>query len=348
MTKQIARALPFLAMAALSPAQAAPNDLDLLKQAQQVFQPLPKTMATEEFPTPEDRVQLGRMLFFDPRMTVDGNMSCSTCHQPAFYGTDALPTSIGIRGRPHPRHAPTILNAAVQFVIYWRGDRVNLEDQAFQAQTSPITGGQSDHQAVVDRVNQLPGYPPLFEKAFPGEARPVTPENIAKAIGAFERTLVTPSPFDTYLAGNVNALSPAARAGLAKFIGTGCVACHDGVGVGGGKYAKFGVVEDYWTATGSRQIDKGRVEVTSDPGDLHVFRVASLRNVAMNGPYFHDGSVANLPDAVKIMARVQLGKELGAADTSDIVAFLASLTGELPAAYATVPALPPGSVIPSH
>jgi cytochrome c peroxidase len=329
-------------------AAAAADDRELLKEAQQIFTPLPSTMATDQYPTPNDRVQLGRMLFFDPRLTIDSNVSCATCHQPALYGTDALPRSVGLRQRQHPRHAPTVLNAAVQFVIHWRGDRVNLEDQAFQAQTSPITGGHSDHQGVVDRIEQIPGYPPLFERAFPKEPSPVTAQNIAQAIGAFERTLVTPSPFDKYLAGDIDALSPAARTGLARFIDSGCIACHDGVGVGGGKYAKFGVLEDYWKATGSETIDKGRADVTNNPDDLYVFRVASLRNVVMIGPYFHDGSVASLADAVKIMGRVQLGVKLADTDANAIVAFLESLTGELPANFVRVPTLPPGSALSRH
>jgi cytochrome c peroxidase len=173
----------------------------------------------------------------------------------------------------------------------------------------------------------------------------MTVQNIAKAISAYERTLLTPSPFDAYLAGNQEALSPAARAGLAKFINTGCVTCHNGIGVGGAMCQKFGVVEDYWTATGSDPFDKGRDDVTKDPADLYVFRVASLRNVAMTPPYFHDGSVATLPEAVKIMARVQLGISLNDVDTGDVVAFLESLTGELPADFATAPVLPSGAVV---
>jgi cytochrome c peroxidase len=156
--------------------------------------------------------------------------------------------------------------------------------------------------------------------------------------------LVTPSPFDDYLVGNGNALSATARAGLGKFIDFGCVACHRGVGVGGDTYRKFGILEDYWTATGSRDIDKGRADVTKDAADLYVFRVPSLRNVAMTPPYFHDGSVARLSDAVKIMARLQLGLSLSDTDTNDIVAFLESLTGELPAEFATAPSLPPAGV----
>ena len=328
-------------------ATAAAQDAELLKQAQELFQPLPKDMATAEFPITRERVELGRALFFDPRLTVDANMSCSSCHQPAFYGTDALPKPMGVKQRPHPRHVPTNLNSGTSLVIHWRGDRTNLEDQVFQALTSPITSGQPDEKAVIDRLTHIPGYAPLFKAAFPDEPQPMTLRNIAKAVGAYERTLVTPSPFDAYLAGNQEALSPAARAGLQKFINTGCVACHNGVGVGGGMYRKFGVVEDYWKATGSEPVDKGRADVTKDPEDLYVFRVASLRNVAMTPPYFHDGSVATLPEAVKVMARVQLGVTISDADTRDIVAFLESLTGELPANFATAPVLPAGTVTPA-
>jgi len=332
---------------AILPMAAMAEDAALLKQAQEIFQALPKDMATAEFPITRERAELGRLLFFDPRLTIDADMSCSSCHQPAFYGTDALPKPIGVRQRPHPRHVPTNLNAGTSFVIHWRGDRTSLEDQVFQALTSPITSGQSDEKAVIDRLARIQGYTPLFEAAFPDEPQPMTLRNIAKAVGAYERTLVTPSPFDAYLAGNQEALPPAAKAGLEKFINTGCVACHNGVGVGGGMYQKFGVVEDYWKATGSDPIDKGRFEVTKDPNDLYVFRVASLRNVAMTPPYFHDGSVATLPEAVKIMARVQLGVTLNDADTRDIVAFLESLTGELPANFATAPVLPPSAAAPA-
>src|SRR5262249_11215574 len=156
----------------------------------------------------------------------------------------------------------------------------------------------------------IPGYAPLFNAAFPSERAPITLKNIGATIGAFERTLVTPSPFDAFLAGDISALSATARAGLGTFITTGCVACHNGVGVGGGMYRKCGGPKYLWPATGSKKVDRGRAAVPNDPADLHVFRVASLRNVAMTAPYFHDGSVAALPDAVKIMARVQLGVSL--------------------------------------
>jgi cytochrome c peroxidase len=335
-------------LVAIPPATSAATDAERLKQAQELFQPLPPDMATPDSPTTPERVELGRKLFFDPRMTIDSNVSCASCHQPARYGTDGLAKAMGVKERPHPRNAPTILNAGLNFIIHWRGDRESLEDQVIKAITSPITSGQSDEKAVLDRLEQIPGYAALFKAAFPNDPGPMTGQNVAKAIGAYERTLVTPSPFDRYLAGDVDALSPKARAGLDTFMNTGCITCHNGVLVGGGMYRKFGVVEDYWKATGSKTIDTGRADVTKNPDDLYVFRVASLRNVAMTAPYFHDGSVPTLPAAVKVMARVQLGATLGDAETNDIVAFLESLTGELPASFATAPILPPGSVAPAR
>src|SRR5258708_26851505 len=323
------------------------DDVSLLKRAQELFQPLPKDMATPESPITKERVKLGQQLFFDPRLTVDSNMSCASCHQPALYGTDALPKSIGVRQGLHPRNAPTNLNSALN-IIHWRGDRESVEDQVIKALTSPITSGQPDLKALEDRLGRIPGYAPLFKAAFADAANPMTAQNIAKAIGAYERTLVTPSPFDSYLKGKSDALSATARAGLKKFINTSCVMCHGGVGVGGGMYQKFGVVEDYWLATGSTNIDKGRIDVTKDPADLYVFRVPSLRNVAMTAPYFHDGSVSTLPEPVRAMPRVELGITLSDADTGDIVAFLESLTGDLPANFATAPTLPPGSFVPKQ
>jgi len=333
------------AIAALMVSAAmAADDAVLLAEARQVFQPLRKDMSTGDAPVTRERVMLGRMLFFDPRLTADGNVSCATCHQPALYGTDARPTSIGVKQRPHPRNAPTILNAPLAFVNHWRGDRESVEDQAEQALKSPITSGLEERD-VDDRLDRIGGYAPLFEAAFPKDPHPITVKSMAVAIAAYERTLVTPSRFDAFLAGDVAALSPAARAGLQTFIKTGCAACHSGAGIGGGMYQKFGIVEDYWTATGSSTIDKGRADVTKDPADLYVFRVPGLRNVAMTAPYFHDGSVATLPDAVTVMARVQLGAKLSDPEVNDIVAFLESLTGDLPPEFAAAPILPTAALI---
>ncbi len=335
-----------LALAMCTLPAMARSDQSLLKQAQQIFKPLPKNMATAAYPVTAARVRLGRMLFFDPRISLDGTVSCSKCHEPTLYGTDALAKPIGVKDRVNPRNAPTVLNAALEFRAHWRGDRKNVEDQAMQALVGPPSFGNPNYAAAMARIDAIKAYAPLFRQAFPGEKNPITAENWGIAIGAYERTLVTPSPFDAYLKGNIRALSVQARAGLGEFIDNGCISCHNGVDVGGQTFQKFGVVEDYWKATGSKQIDKGRFDVTHDPKDMYVFKVPSLRNVAMTPPYFHDGSVATLPQAVRIMAKVQLGKNLNDGQVADIVAFLNSLTGTLPKDFATVPQLPAAAFQP--
>ena len=207
-----------------------------------------------------------------------------------------------------------------------------------------FSSGQPDQAAVTARLEAIEGYALLFHQAFPDEATPITSANIGKALGAYERTLLTPAPFDAFLRGETHALPPRAQAGLEHFMSRGCVACHNGVGIGGQMFQKFGLVEEYWKATGSQEIDKGRFGVTQDPADLYVFKVPSLRNVAMTPPYFHDGAVATLDAAVRVMGRVQLGVTLPDAEISEIVAFLGTLTGALPASFATAPTLPAAPV----
>lgn len=335
-----------LALASSVASAATPDDEALLKQAQGLFKALPKDMGTSEYPVTSDRVTLGRLLFFDPRISLDGTVSCARCHQPALYGTDALAKPIGAKDRENPRNAPTILNAALQFAAHWRGDRANVEDQATKALIGPPSFGEPDFQAAMAKIKAIPPYGALFRKAFPDAKDPVTPENWGRAIGAYERTLVTPSPFDAYLKGNMQALNDTARAGLRKFIDSGCTACHNGVDVGGRTYQKFGVVEEYWKETHSPAIDKGRFDVTGNPADMYLFKVPSLRNVAMTPPYFHDGSVATLPEAVHVMGKVQLGRDLSKPDIDLIVAFLGSLTGRLPKNFETVPELPAKAFAP--
>lgn len=329
-----------MVVAVIMLAEAA--DTALRAQANALFKPLPADLSTAGSPTTAERVELGRLLFFDPRISADGAVSCARCHQPALYGADGLPRSIGAEHRTHPRHSQTVLNAATQFVQHWRGDRTSVEDQAVKALIAPPAYGNPSYEAAIARLKAIPGYAPLFAKAFGHEQTAITPDNWGTAIGAYVRTLVTPAPFDAFLRGDDAALTTAAKSGLRTFIQTGCVSCHNGVGIGGSMYRKFGVMEDYWRATGSTAIDKGRFDVTQDPRDLYVFKVASLRNVAMTPPYFHDGSVATLPDAVRIMARVQLGRALTDAETTDLVAFLGSLTGQMPSSFVTAPILPAG------
>jgi len=316
----------------------APADTALLQQARAVLAPLPSNFATPDAPLPAGRVALGRRLFFDPRISLDGTVSCARCHQPALYGTDGLAYPRGVENRINPRNAPTVLNAALQFVEHWRGDRVSVEDQATEALLGPASFGLPSYDVAVARLKAL-GYGAEFAAAFPGDTAPVSAMNWGRAIGAYERTLATPAPLDEYLRGNFSALGERARSGLATFLKVGCTTCHNGVGVGGAEYQKFGLVKPYWAETHSAAIDSGRYAVTKNPDDRFVFKVPSLRNVAMTPPYFHDGSVATLPGAVRTMARVQLGLELSEDQVGDIVAFLESLTGTLPDAFVRAPTL---------
>ena len=325
-----------IAVAVLPRAMADPG---LRAQALAVFQPLPREAAPRR-PTTPDVERLGRLLFFEPRVAADGTVSCARCHQPGLYGTDALPKSVGAAGRMHPRHAQTVLNASLQFVQHWRGDRTSVEDQAMKALIAPPAYGNPNFASAMAKLKAIRGYAPLFARAFPGEADPMTPENWGRAVGAYVRTLLTPAPFDAFLGGDDTALAETARAGLKTFMDVGCASCHGGVAIGGGTYRKFGVVEDYWKATASPTVDRGRIDVSQDPADLYVFKVAGLRNVAMTPPYFHDGSVATLSDAVQVMARVQLGRTLDRRQIDAIVAFLESLTGTMPLDFVTAPTLP--------
>jgi cytochrome c peroxidase len=324
----------------LMPARSASK---LLTQARQAFSALPKDMGTAEFPVTAERVDLGHKLFFDPRLSADGAVSCSRCHLPALYGTDGLAKSLGAHNRVNPRNAPTVLNAALQFKAHWRGDRTNVEDQAKQALIGPPSFGNSDYAAAMMKLKAITGYVQLFAKAFLGESEPVTPENWGKAIGAYERTLVTPSRFDDYLGGNENALSNSEKHGLQLFMEKGCSGCHKGPGVGGGIFQKFGIREDYWKETRVTEPDKGRFDVTKDPADLYVFKVPSLRNVAMTPPYFHDGSVSSLAEAVRIMAKVQLEMTPTAVEIAGLTTFLTSLTSTLPDNFVVAPVLPAAS-----
>lgn len=304
----------------------------LLGEAQGVFQPIsPKTNAPGSLQAV--RAELGRRLFFDARVSMDGNVSCSHCHLPEKQASDGLPKAIGVFGKENPRNAPTVFNAALNFAQHWRGDRESLEEQAEKALLGPASFGNPDQATAMGKLKAVPAYAPAFAKAFPDDSDPINSRNWGIAIAAFEWTLLTPSRFDDFLSGDANALSPQELAGLRVFTETGCGACHNGAGVGGNAFQKFGVKEDYWKETGARTPDRGRADVTKDDADLYVFKVPSLRNVAKTAPYFHDGSVEDLSRAVKIMGKTQLGKTLSDEQAADIVAFLGTLTGAVPAHY---------------
>ena len=294
------------------------------------FTPLPALP-----PIPKDnsltpvKVKLGKMLYYDPRLSRSKLISCNTCHNLAVGGDDNLKVARGDHWRTGGRNSPTTLNAAFLRVQFWDGRAPTLEEQAKGPLQAHVEMNATP-KLIVERLKKIPAYVKLFKEAFPGEKDPVTFENVVKAIAAFERTLVTPnSPFQRYLLGDENALTPEQKEGMRLFVKYGCIACHNGPVLSDGQFHKF-----KWNK------DTGRYRVTKNPADKYMFRTAQLLNVAVTAPYFHDGSVNSLEEAIKIMARKELGKELTDAEAKKIKAFLESLTGEVPLEARTVPQLP--------
>jgi cytochrome c peroxidase len=316
------------------------GDEDLLKQAKQIFGPLPQMMLSEKNPITPEKVKLGKMLFYETRISVDGTVSCVRCHPIGLYAADGLKKSIGNTYKVNPRNAPTVLNAAGQISAHWIGNRTDVEDQARQSVTGPPSFGMPSNDAVEKKLKEIKGYEELFKKAFPGDANPITVDNFAKAVGAFERTLVTPSRFDSFLKGDIAALNGREKRGLKTYMEADCTMCHSGPYAGGQMYDKFGIVEPYWKYTKSEPIDEGRFVVTKNESDKYVFKVPIHRNVAKTAPYFHDGSVEKLGDAVWIMGKIQLGKDLNQSQVGEIVTFLKSLTGKIPEDALKIPLLP--------
>jgi cytochrome c peroxidase len=282
---------------------------------------------------PTELATLGRRLFFETRVSADGRVGCVSCHLPERWGTDGRAKAVGTFGRENPRNAPTVFNAGAQIAQHWRGDRESLEDQARRALLGPPSFGLESEEAAAERLKSLPGYPAAFQQAFPADSDPVSAANWAVALAAYERTLATPSAFDAWLEGKSDAMDARATRGLAVFMDVGCAGCHRGQLLGGDAFEKFGVRRDYWTRTGSAKLDAGRFDATHEEADRYVFKVAPLRNVAKTAPYFHDGSVASLSDAVTIMADVQLGRTLNADALQAVLGFLEALTGPVPANY---------------
>jgi len=269
-------------------------------------------------PTTTAKIELGKQLYFDPILSKSGQFSCNSCHNLGTYGVDNQRFSIGHKWQRGGRNAPTVFNAAFWSKQFWDGRAPMLEDQAKGPPLNPVEMASLSEAEVVQRLNAS-GYAPLFKQVFGDKSDVVSYDNMANAIAAFERTLITPNaPFDKYVRGEGD-LSAAAKRGMKKVVDIGCTSCHSGPLFTNNGFVNF----DYGT-------DEGVKSVTGKKSDDHVFRVQSWRNVAMTAPYFHDGSAATLEDAVKTMAKVQLGMELSASDVADIVAFLETLTGESP------------------
>lgn len=292
------------------------------------------------------KIELGKMLFFDPRLSMDGTISCNSCHNVMYHGGDGRAVGAGIHGQRGGRGSPTVWNSAYQTVQFWDGRAATLEEQALGPLINSVEMGMTSHDLVIDRIRQIPGYVQAFAKVFPKDKQP-TILNAAKAIAAYERTLITPnSPFDKYMKGNKKAMNAQQIRGMKLVDEIGCTSCHTGVNFSGDGFKMGeGHYQPFPQIPGSKYdkmydllADLGRFEVTKKADDKNHWRVPTWRNVAITAPYFHNGKVKTLDEAVRVMAMTQLGMDLKDAQVQDIVAFLNALTGEFP--KQTMPQLP--------
>jgi cytochrome c peroxidase len=302
------------------------------------FAPLPAEVPANGAAASEDLVTLGRMLYFEPRLSKSQKISCNSCHDLANYGVDGEPTSDGHKGQKGDRNSPTVFNAAGHFAQFWDGRAADVEEQAKGPVLNPVEMAMPAEPVVVKVLESMPEYVAMFKRAFPDDKKPVSYDNMAKAIGAFERKLMTPSRWDAYLKGDKTALTPEEQAGFKTFVAVGCKTCHAGALLGGSFYQKLGIAKPY-----PRSEDPGRAKLTKSNADQGVFKVPSLRNIDKTGPYFHDGQTPELDQAVRDMGEYQLGRELTADETKQIIDFLKVLTGTVDPEYTKPPALPPGT-----
>ena len=295
--------------------------------------------APADNPTTAEKIELGKMLYHDPRLSSTGTVSCASCHNTMLGGEDNRPNSMGVNGQTGGRSAPTVWNSAFNDVQFWDGRAASLEAQAAGPVTNPIEMGMKSWDDVVSRLMTIHGYQVAFEQAFGGNA--ITKDNATKAIAAYERTLITPtSPYDNYVSGDKSAFTDQQVRGMNKALELGCTGCHSGPAFNGpGMFQKFPIHSNaFYAAKYHFKDDKGLAEVTKKADDEHMWKVPTLRNIALTAPYFHNGIVKTLGEAVTVMAKVQLDKDLSKEDVADIVAFLNGLTGEFP--KQTMPVLP--------
>lgn len=323
------------AAAAAAPVQ---EEITFTKDQLSSFGLLPARFDRKDNPVNEAKITLGRMLYFEERLSKNHDVSCNTCHTLSEFGVDPRgdPTSAGHKEQMGTRHSPTVYNAALHFKQFWDGRSDTIEDQAKGPVLNPVEMAMPDEKAVLKVLTSIPEYVDLFKQAFPGQKNPVTYDNMAMAIGVFERGLMTPSRFDTFLGGDEAALTLAEKKGLKTFLALGCPTCHNGAAIGGTSFQKLGLVEDW-----PDQKDLGRFDVTKDEADKMKFKPPTLRNIAKTAPYLHTGKIDELGEMVRLMARHQLGKK----DVSDeeveaVVTFLGALTGEIDEVYTAEPTLP--------
>lgn len=302
------------------------GEYQLLTDAQIYFEPL-SSVEMEE-PDPEE-VELGKHLYYDTRLSGQGNISCNSCHNMNTYGVDNQRFSPGdVEGTFGNRNSPTVLYAALHKMQFWDGRAETVEEQAAGPILNPIEHNIKDEEELVNRLEEVERYRKMFSDVYGEEG--ITFNNVLHAIGAFERTLMPESRFDKFLEGDTSALDDKEKRGLQAFIDAGCITCHSGVAMGGQMYQKFGLYEDYWKHTESETIDLGLYEISQDELDKYFFKVPGLRNIEHTYPYFHDGSVEDLHRAVKIMVDLQTANDLSDNEIDDMVAFLNSLSADVP------------------
>jgi cytochrome c peroxidase len=318
-----------------APAPPAASQASVDPASLQAFAPLPDAVPGAERRAGDAMVNLGRMLYYEPRLSKSQKISCNSCHDLATYGVDGQPTSDGHKGQRGTRNSPTVYNAAGHFAQFWDGRAPDVEAQAKGPVLNPVEMAMPGEARVVAVLESMPEYVAAFKLAFPNDPKPVSYDNMARAIGAFERGLMTPARWDALLNGDQTALTAEEKLGFQTFIETGCQTCHLGALLGGTSYQKLGVVKPF-----PRSDDPGREKVTNADVDRAVFKVPSLRNVEKTGPYFHDGGTATLEQAVRDMGEYQLGRKLTDPQVKQIVDFLRVLTGKIDPEYIKAPQLP--------
>jgi len=342
----------FFALLVTGPVLAADPLRDQVKGLFEAIPEAPPALLGDP-PTPE-KLALGKMLYFEPRISESHDISCNRCHNIGMGGVDGRTSSVGHNGQLGGRKVPTVLNAVFNRSQFWDGRASDLKEQvvssvmAFPEALLKSRGGQTvinpettniTKQHAVEQLKGIPGYVDAFKKAFPAEVDPIVYDNIGRAIAIFETTLITPdAPFDRWLNGDDKALSEGQKQGLKIFVDKGCSNCHNGINIGGGMYTRFGVVQN----PGPKYLppdDWGRFVVTKNISDKYVFKVPTLRNVELTAPYFHSGSTSDLKQAVAVMGEAQLGQKLTEGEIDNIAEFLKSLTGRQP--EVVLPILPP-------
>lgn len=303
---------------------------ELAKKADNFF----KSISTLEYvQIPQNKIDLGKKLFFDKALSKNGTISCNSCHNLATFGVDNKSFSLGDTKQLGGRNSPSAIYAFLHGMQFWDGRAKDVEEQAGGPLLNPVEHGIPTKEFLEKKLRAVPEYQTAFKAVFPNETEPITFANLTNAIAAFERQLAPKSKFDDYLDGKEDALNNQEKKGLTAFMDNNCTTCHSGVAVGGQMMQKFGLFGDYAKFTHSKKIDKGLFDRTKKEGDQFIFKVPSLRNVEKTFPYFHDGSVADLKEAIKIMGKLQVNKDVSDADAGDIEAFLKTMTADVDTKY---------------